>query len=243
MENRNPMRLSFLRRQARKLSRSNSNSERLTQLLKHHEITLVIDVGANIGQYGRELRRHGYTGRIVSFEPGRHAHSLLVQEARADLNWEVAPRMALGSRSGQAQLKVTNRSDMDSLLEVKNTTRDAFPRLSRVDQENVKVARLDVIMDRTVAPTDNDQIFLKIDTQGYEYHVLDGLGSVLERIAGLQIEMSLLPLYEGESDYLSLLNYIHSKGFAPHLVIPGFFSRFLARQLQIDAVFFRNSYH
>ena len=159
------------------------------------------------------------------------------------MHWEVAPRMALGSRSGHAPLKVTNRSDMNSMLNVKNTTMVAFPRLSRVDQEHVKVARLDVIIDKIIAPTDTDQIFLKIDTQGYEYHVLDGAGCALERIAGLQIEMSLVPLYDGESDYLRLLNYLHSNGFAPHLMIPGFFSRLLARQLQIDVVFFRSCSH
>ena len=229
----------FFKRRPGKLPHANSQSERLVQLLGRHAITLVIDVGANEGQYGESLRRDGYSGRIVSFEPGAGAHEALAKRSQPDPEWDVAPRLALGATAGRAQLKTSNRSDMDSLLPVTSATREAFPKLRAKGEETVEIVRLDAVMDDLVAPAAEERVFLKIDTQGYEEHVLAGAEKIIDRISGLQVEMSLLPLYEGEADYLAVLNKIHALGFSPYLLIGGFFSRSLERQLQFDGVFFR----
>lgn len=233
------MKLPFGRRRGGKLPRADSQSERLAQLLDRHAIGLVIDVGANEGQYGEQLRRHGYKGRILSFEPGVNAHRTLTRRAEADSRWDVAPRMALGATPERAQLNMSNRSDMNSLLPATDATREAFPKLQATGEESVEVVRLDAVLDDLVAPAAGEGLFLKIDTQGYEERVLAGAENVMERISGLQVEMSFLPLYEGEADYLAILNRIHAFGFSPHLMIGGYFSRSMARQLQIDGVFFR----
>ena len=90
----------FSARRRGKLASVDSEWDRLVQLLGAHGITLVIDVGANEGQYGAGLRRAGYTGRVVSFEPGAEAHRNLTQRAHADVQWDVAPRLALGAEPG-----------------------------------------------------------------------------------------------------------------------------------------------
>ena len=153
--------------------------------------------------------------------------------------WDVAPRLALGAEPGRAQLNTGNRSDMNSLLAATRATLEAFPKLSIQAEESVEVNRLDAVLAEFVAPAPDDRTFLKIDTQGYEVAVLSGTEGVIEQIAGLQVEMSLVPLYEGEADYLALLRRIHGYGFEPHLILSGFFSRMLGRQLQMDRVFFR----
>lgn len=233
------MRIPASKKRRDKLASVDSEWSRLAQLLERQRISLVVDVGANEGQYGARLRHAGYAGRIVSFEPGAEAHRAVAGRARADARWEVAPRLALGSKTGRAQLKTGNRSDMNSLLRVRATTLEAFPKLSIDSEETVEVRRLDGVLDELVAPAPEERTFLKIDTQGYEAAVLAGAEGFIARIAGLQIEMSLVPLYEGESDYLELLRWVHGHGFEPHLILGGFFSRVLGRQLQVDGVFFR----
>ena len=60
---------------------------------------LVLDVGANAGQYGVEIRRNGYTGRIVSFEPASETFARLREACHADPLW-TARQLAMGSEPG-----------------------------------------------------------------------------------------------------------------------------------------------
>src|SRR5687768_14879571 len=88
----------------------------LVRILEHHGITVVLDVGANVGQYATRLRQGGWAGRIVSFEPLPTARIALEQAAATDPLWEVAPPMALGASAGTVTLNVSAESDMSSTL-------------------------------------------------------------------------------------------------------------------------------
>jgi hypothetical protein len=75
------------------------------------------DVIANVGQFGRWLRNHGYTGRIISFEPISEVYRLLVQEVRGDVLWETK-NVAIGDRCGTATINVGSNSALSSFLSV-----------------------------------------------------------------------------------------------------------------------------
>jgi hypothetical protein len=81
--------------------------------------------------------------------------------------------------------------------------------------------------------------FLKIDTQGSEGRVLDGASTSLERIVGLQLELSIEPLYDGAPHYLEMLSRVEREGFVLMSVEPGFSDRVTGRMLQFDALAFR----
>jgi FkbM family methyltransferase len=227
-----------LKKKRPKLARVESESERIVQLLDLHSVDAVIDVGANEGQYARRLRAAGYGGPIVSVEPGSAAHAALSGAAAADPDWRVAPRMALGEAAGEATLHLSSRSDMNSLKPMAAVTGEAFPKAVAAGSETVDMARLDAVFDELVGQAAR-RAFVKIDTQGFEAEILRGAEGVLDRIAGFQLELSLLPLYEGEATYLAVLAQLDAFGFALHLVLSGNFSRRLGRQLQFDGVFFR----
>ncbi len=210
---------------------------RIAGLLRRHRVSLVLDVGANVGQYARALRAGGYDGRIVSFEPVAASHAALVRAAEGDPRWTVAERVALGSESGTGTIHVSNRSDMSSLLPIAEATLAALPKAYTVGEESVPLARLDDLFGRHAG--EGDRAFLKIDTQGFEYPVLEGARESLRRLVGVQVELSLAPNYEGERSYLDVLGLLDRAGFEPHLVLPGYYSRARDRQLQIDAVLFR----
>ena len=84
--------------------------------LRHSHIDLVIDIGANEGQFAKELRAGGYSGRIVSFEPLSAAHRRLLQESNRDSAWHVHPRCALGDRLGEIELNISGNSVSSSIL-------------------------------------------------------------------------------------------------------------------------------
>src|SRR5579862_2380847 len=78
--------------------------------LAAHKVNLVFDVGANTGQFGRELRQLGYRGRIVSFEPLSAAWAKLKDASNNDPMWEVSPRCAIGSEDGEIEIHIAGNS-------------------------------------------------------------------------------------------------------------------------------------
>jgi FkbM family methyltransferase len=209
----------------------------LIAVLDRFGITCVIDIGANAGQYGASLREWGYAGRIVSFEPQAESHRRLAQRAAADLHWTAAPRMALGERDGEVEIEISAESDMSSLKPQSALLRRISPSSAVLRREKVRIARLDTVIESYLEAA--ERIFLKLDTQGYEAEVLAGAGALLPRLQGVQLEMPLVPCYEGERGFRELFDDLAAAGFSPFLFLPGYFERKLARQLQIDGVFMR----
>jgi FkbM family methyltransferase len=211
----------------------------LIAVLKRFEISVVLDVGANRGQYGTMLREWGWRGRIVSFEPQTRAHAALERRAAADPDWQVAPRMALGAHDGEVEIEVSAESDMSSILPQSPLLREISPTSAVVRREAAPLRRLDGVVAPYLGAA--DRVFLKIDTQGYEPQVLAGARALIERLCGIQLEMSLVPIYEGERDFRTIFDQLTKAGFEPYLLLPGYFERRLARQLQVDGVFMRTS--
>jgi FkbM family methyltransferase len=218
-------------------AKAKSPDAQLVAVLQHFRISCVLDVGANVGQYGSMLREWGYPGRIVSFEPQAEVHGALARRAALDPAWQVAPRMALGPRAGAIQIEVSAESDMSSILPQSALLQQISPSSAVVGRETVPLCRLDEVAAWYLRP--DDRAFLKIDVQGYEAEVLSGAGGLLERCTGIQLEMSLVPLYQGERGFRGLLDDLAALGFEPWLFLPGYFERKLARQLQLDGVFMR----
>lgn len=218
-----------------------STEARLLALLNTHDIDTVIDVGANDGGYGRLLRRGGYDGAILSFEPLEQAHASLLLATRDDTGWHVAPRMALGKEHTEVDIHVAGNSASSSILPMNPTHEQAAPESRYVGVQRVPVRRLDEV--RHAALDNGRRLFLKVDTQGYEMMVLEGSDRLLDRVAGIQLELSVTPLYEGQTLYQSMIQWLHARGFELWNLIPGFVDPASARMLQFDGVFFRSIHH
>ncbi len=216
-----------------------SHWPRLTELLERHQVSLVLDVGANIGQYAISLRNNGYSGRIVSFEPLSSAHAELTANASTDPLWHVAPRCAVGAAPGETEVNISPESDMSSLLPLTEDAAEKFASVRMTGSETVAITTLAAEVPRYADA--GEPVFVKSDTQGYEAEVLTGLGGAADRVIGLQLELSLVPIYQGQPDYLTVLNSVRHLGFSPHLVIPGYFSRHHGQMIEFDVVCFRET--
>lgn len=215
-----------------------AESGRLTKMLKHHGVNVVLDVGANIGQFAQGLRRAGYLGEIVSFEPLRQAHGQLIAAAKKDPKWHVAPRVVIGDYEGEIDIHVSANSVSSSVLDMLDTHSSSAPTSTYVANERVRLATLDTMARDALTP---DVVpFLKIDTQGYEDRVLNGARDVLARTMGLQLEMSFVALYEGQQLFDPLMRRLRALGFSVWGIYPGFCDPASGRMLQVDAVFFRD---
>ncbi len=209
----------------------------IIRMISTHQVDTVLDVGANTGQFARNLREAGFAGRIISIEPTAEAYSQLCRVARGDSKWTVAERMAVGDRVGQMEIHVSGNSVSSSLLPMLASHLEADPDSGFVATEAVPVATLDSLTPRFL--TDGNSIFVKIDVQGYEMKVLEGAQKMLGRTAGLQLELSLLPLYEGETLFQPMTEYLHAMDFELWGLIPGLVGKKSGRLLQVDAIFFK----
>jgi FkbM family methyltransferase len=211
--------------------------QRRARLFDTLGIDLVLDVGANAGQYATEIRRGGYTGRIVSFEPGSETFARLERASGPDPDW-TAHRQALGAEPGTATLNIAaNEGKSSSLLDQREVSFGTTATMRYVDAETVEVVTLDRVGAQLA--TAQDRIYLKIDVQGLELAVIEGAGSFLPRVQAVETELALYPLYEEQSDWRAICDRLGEVGFAFFAVDPGYSDPHSGRMVEMDALFVR----
>ena len=210
-------------------------AERRVRLLESEGIEVILDVGANVGQYAMRMRANGFRGRIVSFEPYAQAHRQLDRSAARDPLWE-AHRLAVSDTEGEAELNIAGNSFSSSLLPMSERHLESAPGSAYVTSERVSTARLDAIWERVVGSA---RPWVKLDVQGYEMHVLRGMGERLDEARVVETELSLTPLYEGAIPWRAVVDWLEDRGFTLAGVEPGFEDLSSGRMLQFDGIFLR----
>jgi FkbM family methyltransferase len=234
----------------RKTSVYTSQKLRHQLLFSQLPIDLVVDAGANTGQFVHQCRAAGYKGEIISFEPSAAAHASLLQSAAPDPLWTVADRMALGATTGEVEINIAANSYSSSILPMLDSHLAAAPNSAYLQKEKVPLRRLDDILadlladhpaDHLAATAPSRCVFLKLDVQGYESQVLAGAAQLLNYTLAVQLEMSLLPLYQGETIMPQMHAAMTTKGFDLWDLEPSFRDPKTGRLLQIDAIFLQSA--
>jgi len=208
----------------------------LRQFLAFHQISTVIDVGANEGQFGAELRQAGFAGNIISIEPLEEAYQKLKHRAAMDDLWQCY-RVALGDKDEELKLNVAKGTTYSSLLPVLNDTCLRDPNAQVERQEIVRSARLDDVWDEWGIPS--GPVMLKLDTQGSEPAILRGSTRRLADIVAIQIELSASPLYQGQMPMEEMIQSLRAVEFAPFDIWPGFHDADSGRIMEYDGLFVR----
>lgn len=217
-----------------------SSSLQTVKSLQAHHINVVFDIGANTGQFATELRAYGYTGKIVSFEPLPDAYEQLVKLAAQDTNWVVHERCAVGAEDGNIDINVSGNSVSSSILPMLNSHLESAPQSKYTHTVEARIITLDSVYSQYCS--DKDAGFLKIDTQGYEWHVLDGASNALAVCKGLLLELSLVPLYEGQRLWQEFLTRLATLKLTLHAIQPSFIDDKTGQTLQFDGIFIKNSH-
>jgi len=208
---------------------------RRMQLMRSYGIDLVLDVGANSGQYAKRLRSLGYTGRIASFEPMRGPFRELQATAKSDPRW-TCHDFGLGEEEMTVPIHIAGNSVSSSLLDMLPSHEEHAPASLVVGEETIRVRRLDEALSEFNF-TPSCAIWLKADVQGYEHKVLAGAGDWLEKVTAIQIELSLVPLYAGQLTITPMLELLGELGFDPVAFEPGFEDKATGEYLQVDGIF------
>ena len=221
----------------RRFSVEQSENARFISMLRTHNVNLIFDVGANAGQFGVLLREIGFDGKIISFEPLSDAREILLNISKNDPLWQIALQTAIGEENGEIEIQIAGNSQSSSVLDMLDTHVRAAPDSKYIGKEKVALRTLD-----SIAPDymdSNSIAFIKIDTQGYETQVMNGAKKLMSQIVGLQVEISLVPLYKGQCLFDEMLKKLKNDGFELWSISTVFSDPNTAQLLQVDATFFR----
>ena len=184
-----------------------------TTVIAEFGLNCVVDVGANVGQFGTMLRNDGYEGEILSFEPVQEAFDQLVQATAADGRWR-AVRAALGAADGELSINILGNTQMSSLLRPADAAADRWNvEMDVLRLETVPVRRLDEVLADLAPVVDTLKMYLKIDVQGTDLDVIKGADGILENVAAIQTELSFKPLYDGQITQDETLRYLGELGY------------------------------
>jgi FkbM family methyltransferase len=184
----------------------------LAEVLERLGVEVVVDVGANYGQYRALLRQIGFTGRIVSFEPVARPYQHCAELAADDPRWHVH-RLAIGRRAQRRRIKVGSSEDFSSFLALSRYGRKTFDELFLSTTQRVDVRTLDSVWGELIGE-DAERIFLKTDTQGWDIQVYRGAKHHLRRVIGTQCEVAVQRLYRRMPGYHRSLAFLERRGFA-----------------------------
>ena len=214
--------LSLVKRSAQKIGIAinfypppGSFERQLRDLLAQMEINVMLDVGAFVGNYAKELRDVGYKGRIISFEPVPASYDQLKARMQHDPLW-FGQQFGLSDENRQAQMNTFGRGDFNSLLTLRKDSEEAY-RLdpSLRSQTAIQLRRLDAVLPQLIEGIQSPRIFMKIDTQGHDVSVVRGAAGVLDKILGLQSELPAVQIYDGMTSMSEVLEYYSGCGFVP----------------------------
>jgi FkbM family methyltransferase len=198
-------------------------------------LKMVVDIGANRGQFALVVRHCFPQAQIVSFEPLEHPANTFRRVFENDQRVQLIDS-ALGSESGGADMYVSKQDDSSSLLPITDYQSKLYPGTSESGRLTIRVQRLTDVLtqDDILEPS-----LLKLDVQGFELQVLAGCEALLSRFEWIYVECSFIELYEGQALADEVIAWLHERGFSLTGVYTMSYDHF-GRAIQADFLFKKN---
>jgi FkbM family methyltransferase len=185
------------------------------QLIRDFHIDLVIDGGANTGQWAGSVKKEFSELEIWSFEPTKKAFSGLKRNSSSlAKSWKIF-NLGLGDTRGEFEINIaSNLAESSSILSPNSNTSYLYPDLVFSEKESIKV----ILLDDLISESKNRSVYLKLDVQGYESRVFAGARKILKNTKVIEFESSFTPLYSGEKAHHPLVAELMENGFVPWFI-------------------------
>jgi FkbM family methyltransferase len=195
----------------------------------------VVDIGANNGQWISEVRTHGYKSNALCIEPIKKNYNILRSR-----NFDNTSTLncAVGNRNGNIYInQASNDGASSSILELDKFHKKAAPNINFVGKEKVKILKLSKILESYKYK----KIFVKIDTQGYEFEILKSISkNNFNNIFAFEIETNLVSTYKNLTLIEDVIKFLRNKGYTPLRIENGLGMPNFGQQLQVDILFVKN---
>jgi FkbM family methyltransferase len=168
-------------------------------------LKLVVDVGANIGEWSIALAQLTQAQQIIAYEPVPEAFASLLNNTRPYSQIRCV-NSAVGATTGEVQMNVENLSKLSSVLQLRDELREIHG-VAQLAQRQVTVPLIS--LDEALKEYEEITL-LKVDVQGYEPQVFAGACEVLQRTKVLLTEVVYVPYYRGDTQFDALHKIITS---------------------------------
>ena len=210
--------ISFFGYEVLKKKKIQSINNHLQYIFNKAKINYVIDVGANEGQFALSLRQNNYKGDILSFEPTSKPFKKLVENSKNDAHWDVI-NIALGEKKELKRINVFEASDLNSFYVASELGKKRFNKgMKKIKTEMIEIKTLDSILKKI--DLKNKNIFLKIDTQGFDINVFRGSKKHMSKICALMSEIPIQKIYKTTQNYHDILREYESHKFQISGIFP-----------------------
>jgi len=203
--------------------------------LQEKQFKTIIDIGANVGQFGKKIRQYYPDAHLYSFEPIPFVCDELKLNFKDDPNF-TAINAGLGDSDGKTKFHLNLFSDSSSMLEIGELHKKNFPYTKDEIEIEVEIKKLDNCFkpEQLVKP-----YLVKIDVQGFEEQVINGGTEVIRNADMIITESSYKELYKGQSLFDVLYDKLKDMGFDFAGNLEQMESAFTGEPLQGDAIFIK----
>jgi FkbM family methyltransferase len=173
------------------------------------ELTTIIDVGANSGQFTKVAAHLYPQAQIHTFEPLPDLYPIIKKKFGSNPNIKTY-NIALGNEDGTILFNKNKFGHTSSVLEISQDNIHFTRKDNELEQIRVQIMKLDSL----ALPVDKTNLsLLKLDVQGYELEVLKGADETIKAIGYIIIEANLEELYSSQPSFNTMNNYLQDKGF------------------------------
>ena len=177
--------------------------------LKTFNPETILDIGANVGQFAKEIRQILPEAKIYSFEPIKECFDKLNENMSGDKNFK-SFNFALGDKNENSEMHRSVYTPSSSILEMAEAHKTLFPHTIQSRPEQIEIKRLDDVANNLKL---KEQILIKIDVQGFEDKVIEGGKETFKKARVVLIENSFVELYEDQPLFDNIYSKLKSLGF------------------------------
>ncbi|HAA04338.1 MAG TPA: hypothetical protein DCE18_13270 [Syntrophobacteraceae bacterium] len=206
----------------------------LSLALKSHQphFEIIVDVGANVGQFALAAALHFPESRIYSFEPLPDVFDQLLENTRRKLNIKTF-NCALGNRKDRIPFFRNEYTRLSSSLKIHENNKHL-----RYNQNLTCLIEVDLVkLDEFTTLLDiKSPSLLKLDVQGMEIDVISGGMNALSQIDFILCETALVNLYENQPLFDDIHCFMRDCGY--ELVAPLFINKGEGgRAIEVDLLY------
>jgi len=194
----------------------NIHQKRIGKFLQNRSIKNIIDVGAHKGEFAQNALQVKSVNKIIIFEPQKKIFEILKKKFfnndRISLN-----NFALSEKVEKRIMKINKMTATSTLnheinkdsLYFKFKSLLLYQKNSIISEEEINTTTFDVFFN---GKTFDENTLLKIDTEGYELHVLKGSEKKIKEMKYILIENQFSKMYKNV-DFKECHDFLREKKF------------------------------